>query len=385
MGLLLRLALVGLVAVACGTAALLLSANWFAGRGGVRIEGGSPDLSLPQRIYLQTWLGSRAKQLQQPAGSGDTAVSFTIAPGESAGTIAANLAQMGLLNDPELFLNYAHYYGLDAQLEAGTYLVDPRQTIPQLAVALTQAPVNFEVTVSFIPGWRLEQMAESLAAIRPGNIDPGEFLAIAQRRAPYDVSRYDFLADLPPEAALEGYLFPDTYALPVEATAVDLIDAMLTRFGEQVTPDVRQGMAAQGLTLREGVTLASIVQREAVLAEERPLIAGVFLNRLRQNNLLQADPTVQYALGRQPDGVWWKSPLSLEDLQIDSPYNSYLYPGLPPGPIASPPLDTLRAVAFPAQTDYFFFVADCDDTAAPGSHKFSVTFEEHLANVEQCR
>ncbi|NKQ35984.1 MAG: endolytic transglycosylase MltG [Chloroflexi bacterium] len=385
MGLLLRLTLVGLVAVACGTAVLLLSANWLSSRAGVRIEGGSPDLSLPQRLYLQTYLGRRAEQLQQPVGVGDTAVSFIIAPGESAGVIAANLAQMGLLNDPELFLNYAHYYGLDAQLEAGTYLVDPRQTIPQLAVALTNAPVNLEVTVSFIPGWRLEQMADSLAAIRPGSIDPEEFLMLAQRHAPYDGSRYDFLADLPPEATLEGYLFPDTYVLPVEATAVDLIDAMLTRFGEQVTPDMRQGMAAQGLTLREGVTLASIVQREAVLAEERPLIAGVFLNRLRQNSLLQADPTVQYALGRQPDGVWWKSPLSLDDLQLDSPYNTYLYAGLPPGPIASPPLDTLRAVAFPAQTDYFFFVADCDDTAVPGSHKFSVTFEEHLANVEQCQ
>ncbi|HID51878.1 MAG TPA: endolytic transglycosylase MltG [Anaerolineae bacterium] len=384
-GLLLRLALVGLVVIACGTAVLLLSANWLSSRAGARIEGGSPDLSLPQRLYLQTYLGSRAEQLQQPAGSGDTAVSFTIAPGESAGVIAANLAQMGLLNDPELFLNYAHYYGLDNQLEAGTYLVDPRQTIPELAVALTQAPVNLEVTVSFIPGWRLEQMAESLAAIRPGSIEPDEFLAIVQRHAPYDVGRYDFLADLPPDATLEGYLFPDTYVLPVEATAVDLVDAMLTRFGEQVTPDVRQGMAAQGVSLREGITLASIVQREAVLAEERPLIAGVFLNRLRQNSLLQADPTVQYALGRQPDGVWWKSPLSLDDLQLDSPYNTYLYAGLPPGPIASPPLDTLRAVAFPAQTDYFFFVADCDETAAPGSHKFSVTFEEHLANVEQCR
>jgi UPF0755 protein len=160
---------------------------------------------------------------------------------------------------------------------------------------------------------------------------------------------------------------------------------MLTRFGEQATPNMRQGMATQGLSLREGVTLASIVQREAVLAEERPLIAGVFLNRLNQGQLLQADPTVQYALGRQPDGVWWKNPLSLDDLQFDSPYNTYLYAGLPPGPIASPGLAALQSVAFPELSDYFYFVVDCEDTAVPGSHKFSVTFEEHLANVEQCR
>jgi UPF0755 protein len=248
---------------------------------------------------------------------------------------------------------------------------------------LTNAQAR-EITLRFIDGWRLEEMANYLRQTQPARIDADEFQAIAQRQRPFDLSRYDFLASLPPEATLEGYLFPDTYRVPLDADAAYLVDLFLTNFGNRVTPEMRQAFGAQGLSLREAVTLASIVHREAVVATERPLIAGVFLNRLHSNTLLQADPTVQYALNYQPEEqTWWKNPLFLEDLQIDSPYNTYLYMGLPPGPIASPGLDSLQAVANPTQTDFFFFVANCDG-AVPGSHAFSVTYEEHLANVQKC-
>jgi UPF0755 protein len=128
----------------------------------------------------------------------------------------------------------------------------------------------------------------------------------------------------------------------------------------------------------QAVTLASIVQREAVVADERPQIASVFLNRLHAGMKLDTDPTVQYALGFNPiQGTWWTNPLNATDLQVDSPYNTYIYTGLPPGPIANPSLSALRAVAFPAETPYYFFRARCDDS---GLHDFAVTFEEHLQN-----
>jgi UPF0755 protein len=133
------------------------------------------------------------------------------------------------------------------------------------------------------------------------------------------------------------------------------------------------------LTFDEAVILASIVQREAVVEDEQPMIASVFLNRLSIGMKLETDPTVQYALGYQEDrGSWWKSPLGLDDLAFDNPYNTYLYQGLPPGPICNPGLPALRAVAFPAQSPYYFFRAKCDGS---GRHFFAVTFDEHLNNA----
>ncbi|MCA9967129.1 MAG: endolytic transglycosylase MltG, partial [Anaerolineales bacterium] len=208
-----------------------------------------------------------------------------------------------------------------------------------------------------------------------------EFLAIGRRERPFDLTPYPYLTNLPPENTLEGYLFPGQYRIPVTTTAAELVAMMLARFDSEVTPALRQGFGAQGLTLHEAVTLASIVEREGVVAEERPLIASVFHNRLRAAMPLQADPTVQYALG-SATGEWWKSPLDVADLSLDSPYNTYQIPALPPGPINSPSLSSLQAVAEPAQSSYLFFVANCD---GQNRHLFSITYEEHQANVARCQ
>ena len=150
-------------------------------------------------------------------------------------------------------------------------------------------------------------------------------------------------------------------------------------FETQVTPELRNGFITMGLDLCQAVTLASIVQREAVLEDEMPMIASVFYNRLNSGAVLASDPTVQYALGyNQSQSTWWTNPLSTQDLQIDSAYNTYIYPGLPPGPIANPGLAALRAVAFPAQTPYYYFRAACDGS---GRHLFAETYEEHLKNA----
>ncbi|MCA9937695.1 MAG: endolytic transglycosylase MltG [Anaerolineales bacterium] len=368
---------------ACLTASLVFYASWRQSQytGQVRVSPGNSQLNPAEYFYLQTYLGLHAAELAQPAGARPAAGDFTIAPGETANVIAANLVAQGFLTNADLFVNYVRYYGLDAGLEAGQYTIAPGATVPELANALSDS-VGQEVTVRFLEGWRSEEMANYLAQTTPARVDAAQFQAIVRRLVPYDLARYDFLD--PTAGSLEGFLFPDTYRLPLDADAAYLVDLMLQNFGRRVTPEMRQAYLSNGLSPRQAVTLAAIVEREAVVDAERPLVASVFFNRLAQGMKLDADPTVQYAVGQAADGSWWKSPLGVADLALDSPYNTYLYTGLPPGPIANPGLASLQAVAQPAQTNYLFFVADCDANAA-GLHLFSATYEEHLANVATCR
>ena len=370
----------------CSAASLLLFWRWQQAQGGGRIavEGGDISLTILEQFYLEGYLASRADQLAEPAGAGTTPVAFTIDAGQNADDITANLAASGLVNDTQLFLNYVNYYGLDAQLQAGNYQLSPTMTIPEIAATLTRAVAD-EIVLRFLEGWRAEEMVAYLETLQPANIDSQQFLAIVERRQQFDLTPYAFMASHPEGATLEGFLFPDTYRLPLDADAGYLVNLMLQTFGERVTPTMRQLIGSRGLSIREAVTLASIVEREGVLNEERATIASVFYNRLALDMKLEADPTVQYAVGYDASNdTWWKSPLFQSDLAFDSPYNSYLYTGLPPGPIANPGLSSLRAVAEPAQTQFIFFVADCSGDA-PGSHNFSQTYEQHLAFVQACR
>lgn len=376
-----RLGVLLFVITAVFAAIFILYTRWqLAQQTQVIITGGNPALGPVERFYLQTYLVAKVEELQKSAGTAIEPVQFVVSPGETADSIAANLVNNRLLNDPELFLNYARYYGLDAQLEAGSFTLTGQTTIPELAATLTNA-IAQDIELRFLEGWRIEEMANYLAVTTPAQIDAAVFLAIAQRQTPFDLTSYDFLATLPATATLEGFLFPDTYRVPADADAVYLVEAMLQNFGSRLTPAMRQGYGVQGLTVHQAVTLASIVEREAVLAEERPIIASVFYNRLAQAMPLQADPTVQYAIGTSER--WWKSPLDVADLSYNSPYNTYQVSSLPPGPIANPSLSSLQAVAEPAETQFIFFVADC--TGTPGSHLFSVTYEEHLVNVGRCQ
>lgn len=339
----------------------------------------SPNLNPVERLFLENYLSSHTEALAQPIGQGNEPVIFTIESGQRADQVANSLAAAGLLFDTELFINYVRYQGIDAQLVAGSFRIDPQLTIPELAVTLTQSQV-LEVEVSFLPGWRIEEMAHYLATIIPAKIDSQEFLALARRSQLIPLDNYSFLSSLPPDATLEGFLFPGVYRIPTDADAAYLINLMLARFDEQVDPSIRQLFGVRQLTVYEAVTLAAIVEREAIDAAEQPLIAGVFHNRLQLEMHLQADPTVQYAIGTE--AVWWKSPLTAVDLTADSAYNTYLYPGLPPGPIANPSLSAIQAVAEPQESRFIFFVADC--TAGSRGHLFSETYEEHLVNVARC-
>jgi UPF0755 protein len=158
-----------------------------------------------------------------------------------------------------------------------------------------------------------------------------------------------------------------------------MLEAFLEQFTNQLTPDLIDGFENQGLNLHLAVILASIVERESVDENEMPMIASVFINRLAVGMRLDTDPTVQYALGyNEEQNTWWTNPLSLVDLEVDSPYNTYRYSGLPPGPIATPSLAALKAVAYPATTPYYYFRAACDNS---GGHVFAKTFEEHVGNA----
>jgi UPF0755 protein len=324
-----------------------------------------------ERMVIGLYLRYRQDDIDRPAGDDDTLVPFSIEPGETAVTIAARLAEEGLIDDAELFRLYIRYHGVDAHLEAGDFELRRNMTMEKIVEALQQARME-EVTVTILPGWRAEEIAEMLE--REEVMRGDAFLALVRQ----GTFAYAILADRPEGSSLEGYLFPETYRLPAQATALDLVERMLQTFDQRFTPEVRQALRSQGLTIYDAVTAASIVQREAVVPDEGPIIASVYLNRLKEGMYLQADPTVQYAMGYQPDtGQWWKSPMKLDEYaSVHSPYNTYLNPGLPPGPICSPSQAALEAVAFPADTNYLFFFAKGD-----GTHAFAVTYEEHQANI----
>lgn len=332
----------------------------------------APHLDPLQRLALGGYLWVRQGALDEPAGSPQAEFEFRVEPGESAQSVIDRLQQAGVVHDAFLLQAYMRYRGFDRGIEAGRYRVSGGFAIRALAETLQTAhPLQIVFTVP--EGWRMEQIADAL----PGSglaVTPSGFLGAARTRPP----GYSFSEALPEPPSLEGLLFPETYHFDPDVTAAEMVLAMLDTFEARVGPDLRGGFAQQGLSLLEAVTLASIVEREAVSPEERPLIAGVFLNRLQLGMRLDADPTVQYAVGRGPDSRWWAAPLRAADLAVDSPYNTYRLTGLPPGPIASPGLASLQSVAAPEASDYLYFRAACDGS---GRHLFAITYEQHLANA----
>lgn len=376
-----------LIVSALGIAGFLLAVNPVLDtlrQSQIELDGGDSSLTPFERYYLQYTLTQETDSIFAPAAGFSEPAIFEIEPGQGAGTIAANLQAAGLLNNTELFLNYAHYYGYDRQFEAGRFLIQPGTTLAGLAEQLTNAR-PFEITLRFLEGWRIEEMAQNFDLVDAPNLSSAEFLRLVRNPKQEWRNNYPALASLPEGVSLEGYLFPDTYVFLPEVTPEEIIEAMLDNFESRVTPDMRQAWGSNGLTIHEAITIASIVQREAVVTAEKPTIGGVFLNRVSIGMKLEADPTVQYALGY--NDMWdsyWKAPLSLNDLRVDHPYNTYVYGGIPPGPIATPGIDSLLAVADPEITDYIFFVADCNPDA-PGTHMFAITFDQHLVNVNKCR
>jgi UPF0755 protein len=292
-------------------------------------------------------------------GIGLPPVTFTVAQGATGESIGRQLQEIGLVRYPWIFRTLVHLQGTGTRLRAGDYAVDGPLTLADIVEMLVRGETANK-GVTFPEGRTLREMAEIVDGV---GLRPTTFLDVAEDATP--------IADLDPLAAnLEGYLFPDTYQVStyVDAPEKALVNRMVQRFREVIAPE-REAIAASGRTLREIVTLASLVELETARRSERPRIAAVFLNRLTKKMPLQTDPTIIYALreaGRYDGNIRKK------DLGIDSPYNTYKRPGIPPGPIGSPGIEAIRAVLRPASGDELYFVSRND-----GSHVFSRTLTEH--------
>ena len=325
-----------------------------------------------QQYYLSYKLLAEADKLLKPVDSTASERSFAIGLGESLNSISGRLQSAGVISSPQAFRDYLIYAGLDTTVQAGEHSLSPAMTTIEVARAI-QDPTPDKITLNILAGWRLEEIAGSLPASGL-HLTPQAFLSAAQnpdRELP-------LLADLPSGATLEGYLLPGAYTIARNTSASQFVEMALAEFDRQVGPTLRQSFKDQGLSLNQAVILASLVQREAMREDEMPLIASVFTNRLANGMNLDSDPTVQYALGyNDAQKTWWTNPLSAEDLQVYSAYNTYQNPGLPPAPISNPGMAALKAVAQPAQTPYLYFRAACDGS---GRHKFADTFEAHLQN-----
>jgi len=365
---------VALVGVAVGGVITFLARSSDAAESGGLLD--LPEDSAPSKAILGFYLEARSDALAKPAGGDDSLVAFVIEPGETVPHIASRLEREGLISDSDLFRRYLQYHDLDSGIEAGEFVLRQTMTIPEVAQALQEGH-SPEQSVTIREGLRLEEIADAVAS--QTSISAEEFLLVVTTNWRQLGLGYRFLSEIPDGATLEGFLWPETYLLPEDASAGDLLTRMLDTFDARVTPELRDAARSHGLNTYELVTLASIVEREAVLDEERPLISSVYHNRLNAGWQLGACPTVQYSLGRTGD--WWPS-LSVDDLALESEYSTYVHVGLPPGPICSPGLESVKAAANPAQTDYFFFLADCESN--DGGHLFAVTEAEHLANYNRC-
>ena len=283
-------------------------------------------------------------------------VRATVPAGSSFAAATDSLARVGIIRSPRLFRLYALVRGSDRQIHPGTYML-PRGSSFGTVLDALRTGKGLVATVTIPEGYSLAQIL-SLLESRLG-LHSESLLAAVRDTAP--LHRLDI-----PTPTLEGYLFPDTYIFPTQTTARAAIGAMVRRFEQIWQPEWTARLDTIKLSQHDVVTLASIVEKEARLAAERPVIAAVYMNRLRDRMLLQADPTVQYALGEHQSRVLYKH------LEVSSPYNTYRHPGLPPGPIASPGRASLVAALYPANVPYKYFVALPD-----GHHEFRTDYASH--------
>jgi UPF0755 protein len=311
----------------------------------------------------------------QPVEVTGESVKLKVEQGANGTDIARQLEKAGVISGGGRFGTLAGLMGVQGELAAGDYEFQKGLPAAEVIQRLRKGIVLPTLTVTIPEGRRLEEVAALFE--KQGLTTAQEFMAAASA-ADYPLG---FVQAKPPGSTLEGYLFPDTYFFVKNLNARQIVERLLTTFEERFNQELRAAAEQQNLTPHQAVTLASIVEREAQVAEERGLIAAVFLNRLKEGIPLQADPTVQYAIAT-PDSVskdgWWKRDLTVDDLKTNSPYSTYANRGLPPGPIASAGLASLRAVANPAPVKYLYFVAKGD-----GSHAFAETLDEHNRNVQK--
>jgi UPF0755 protein len=322
-------------------------------------------LTLPagRRRVASAWLFAAVVTLAA-CGTGTGTTRVVIPPGATFRVAADSLHRAGIVGSTRLFRMYASLRGHDRRIRAGTYVMSRGMSWPAVVNALTQG-TGLIHTVTIPEGYAIADIAPLLA--RTLGVEEDSVFAATRDSAMRE--RLDV-----PTPTLEGYLFPDTYSFPDGTSGRSAVETMVKRFEQVWQPAWDEKLQQLALSRHDIITLASIVEKEAKLPAERPVIAAVYLNRLRIGMRLQADPTVQYALGRHSSRLFYK------DLRVDSPYNTYEHVGLPPGPIASPGRASIIASVDPAAVPYRYFVAHPD-----GHHEFHVDYNSHERAVAEVR
>ncbi len=317
--------------------------------------------------YFYYWQG-----ITTPTSQDESALSFTVSPGEGVDKIANNLFDAGLIKSQSIFKIYIWQKGLDISLQAGTYLLNTKMSIADVALRLSTGQTeDQEITIKIIEGWTIDEIDEYLSSLNI--VSSGEFGKLAKQPIsnwPFAFSMPEIMGRVSANRSLEGYLFPDTYRIFKDATASDIIEKMLSNFSTRITEEMVTEIKKQNKILPEIITMASIIEKEVSKDEDRRIVSGILNKRLDIGMRLEVDSSINYITGKNDPAAEYK------DLEIDSPYNTYKYYGLPPAPICSPGLSSILAAINPMDSDYLFYLnrQDTKETI------FSRTYEEHLLN-----
>ncbi len=297
------------------------------------------------------------RNMLQPVNPASTEeIRFVIPKGQSIARIGERLTEAGLIKNPWVFRLLVKQQNAENAIQAGSFLLAASMTPAQLIQEMTKG--TDDIWVTFLEGWRREEMAESLSELDLPNYDPQEFLDLTVGK--------------------EGYLFPDTYLVQRSVTAEDIVNLMTSTFEKKVEEDLADQIESSGKPLDEIITMASLVQREAKGAQQLRVVSGVLWNRVDIGMALNVDATLQYIKGyNQAQQSWWVPPLAV-DKEINSPFNTYMVAGLPPSPICNPGLDAIKAALDPAETNYLYYIHDTE-----GQVHFAETLDQHNANVQQ--
>lgn len=295
-------------------------------------------------------------------------VNFSVAKGGSVAKIAHQLDNDHLIKSELVFKLYVWLSGQSTKILAGNYRLSTDMSLKTIVTAMTTGEsIDDEITITLIEGWRAVEIGKYLAKL--GLVTEEEFLAAIKTKNWRD--KYDFLKNAKAET-LEGFLFPDTYRVFSDATAEDIVAKLLNNFDNKVFQPLNNDLSGNDHSLFEIITMASIVEQEGKFDSDRKMIADIFWKRLDAGMGLQSDATVNYATGKSV------SRASSVDLQIDSPYNTYKYRGLPPGPICSPGLSSIKAALYPEKNNYYFFLTDKNGKAI-----FAENYDQHQANIRK--
>ncbi|OGL68309.1 hypothetical protein A3H10_05140 [Candidatus Uhrbacteria bacterium RIFCSPLOWO2_12_FULL_46_10] len=322
-------------------------------------------------LAILLYLGYFVSAIVRPAGASNEIVSFMIDRGEGVDEISAKLFDRGLINSRWNFAVYVLLRRWNNHLQAGEYQIPKNANIREVAEMLAVGrQASLERVITIIEGWTIDDIAGYLE--REGIVQAADFREAAARLA--DKSPISALSDKPSGASLEGFLFPDTYRVFKGSTSEEIINKMLTNFETKLTLELRSIIANKEATIFQTITMASILEKEIRLSDDLSVAADVFYKRLRVSKPLESDATLNYVL----PAALRKSRLSTADLKNSSPYNTYRYQGLPPGPIGNPGMKAIEAAILPQPNNYWFFL-----TTPDGETIFSKTAEEHIRNKQK--